>query len=285
VKSGSSNLKGSGFSVQQHDIDLRLRAAEAVVREAGKLAADFFSRRSSLTIDRKGAQDLVSEADRACEELIVAGLSRLFPADSFLGEEGGLRNAGGEAIWVIDPIDGTHNFLTGVPFWCVSLALVIGTESVLGLIYHPAADELFTARRGGGAFLNGAPMRVTGEAELTRARICLGFSYRRSIDQHVRAVEALLSAECEYCRLGSGALGLAYVAAGRFDGYWEAHTNSWDAAAGLCLVAEAGGWTNDFLAGDGLMSGSLVLAATPALVGDLARLTGSATDGSAARQP
>ena len=142
---------------------------------------------------------------------------------------------------MIDPIDGTHNFLTGIPFWCVSVGLVVAGELVLGIIYHPLAGELYSARSGGGAFLNGQPIKVSGETDLTRARICVGFSYRRPVAEHVRAVEALLSAGCEYLRLGSGALGLAYTAAGRFDGYWERHINSWDAAAGSVLVREAGG--------------------------------------------
>jgi myo-inositol-1(or 4)-monophosphatase len=214
----------------------------------------------------------VSIADRSCEDLIVAGLSALFPHDSFLGEEGGTRNPGGEAVWVIDPIDGTHNFLTGVPFWCVSLALVVDGEGVLGLIYHPAEDELFSARSGAGAFLNGAPMSVSKETELARARLCIGFSYRRPVSNHVRAIETLLSSHCEYLRLGSGALGLAYTAAGRFDGYWEHHTNAWDAAAGIVLVREAGGWTNDFLAGGGLATGNEILATTPDLAATLRKL-------------
>ena len=256
------------------NIEARRSAAEAVVRAAGMIAADYFGRRASLVIDRKGAQDLVSVADRACEDFIVEALARDFGEDGFLGEEGGRRGGGGKAVWVIDPIDGTHNFLTGIPFWCVSLALVVANEAVLGLIYDPTADELFSATQGGGAFLNGAPMRVSGETELTRARLCVGFSYRRSVADHVRAVEACLSAGCEYLRLGSGALALAYVAAGRFDGYWETHMNSWDAAAGLALVREAGGWTNDFLAGEGLAQGNEILAATPALTESFKRLTG-----------
>lgn len=259
--------------MQSSDLELRRRVGEAVIRAAGKLAAGYFTRRATLAIDRKGAQDLVSEADRACEDLIVAALSRSFPQDSFLGEEGGVRSPGGAATWVIDPIDGTHNFLTGVPFWCVSLALVVDGDAVMGLIYHPAAEELFSAIRGGGAFLDGGAMQVSGETDLKRARVCVGFSYRRPISNHVRTVEALLSAGCEYLRLGSGALGLAYTAAGRFDGYWERHTNSWDAAAGIVLVREAGGWTNDFLAGDGLAKGNEILAATPGLAAPLVALT------------
>lgn len=269
------NSQKRGF-VTPSDLDLRLRAAQAVIRETGQLATDYFKRRASLMIDKKGVQDLVSEADRACEDRIVEGLSSVFPDDSFLGEERGMRNPGGAAIWVIDPIDGTHNFLTGVPFWCVSIALVIDGEGVLGLIYHPAADELFSARRGAGAFVNGARLQVTGETDIRNARISVGFSFRPPVAEHVGTLEALLSAECGYSRLGSGALGLAYTAAGRFDGFWQRHTNSWDAAAGMVLVREAGGWTNDFLAGDALTSGNEILAATPGLVDSFAQLTGFA---------
>jgi myo-inositol-1(or 4)-monophosphatase len=247
-------------------LDSRLRAAEAVGREAGRLAADHFARRELLSIDRKGAQDLVSEADRECEDLIVASLGRLFPRDGFLGEERGFRNPDAEAVWVIDPIDGTHNFLTGIPFWCVSVGLVVQGKLTLGIIYDPMSAELFSAREGGGAFLNGRPIRVSGETDPTRARVCVGFSYRRPVAGHVRAVDALLSNGSEYLRLGSGALGLAYTAAGRFDGYWERHMNSWDAAAGLVLVREAGGWTNDFEADEHLSKGCEILAATPGLV-------------------
>ena len=254
----------------------RLKIAEKIIREAGGVAAGHFGRRTSLVVDRKGRQDLVSEADRACEALIVGALSRAFPEDGFLGEEGASSNLDAPAVWVIDPIDGTHNFLTGVPFWCLSVGLVAGSEAVLGLIYHPAQDELFSAVRGGGAFVNGAPMRVSGETDITRARICVGFSYRRPIADHIHALNSLLSESCEYLRIGSGALGLAYTAAGRFDGYWERHLNAWDAAAGVALVREAGGWTNDFFAGDGLTNGAEILALTPALVEPLVSLTGFA---------
>ena len=140
------------------------------------MAADYFARRQQLAIVHKGAQDLVSEADRACEELIVARLSREFPEDGFLGEEGGSRKPGAAAIWVIDPIDGTHNFLTGVPFWCVSIGLFCGGESVLGLVYHPPGDELFVARKNGGASLNGIVISVSRESDIRRALICVGFS-------------------------------------------------------------------------------------------------------------
>jgi myo-inositol-1(or 4)-monophosphatase len=260
--------------VDGSELDNRLRVAEAIVREAGRVAADHFARRELLSVQHKGAQDLVSEADRACEDLIVGGLSRLFPGDGFLGEERGACNLDAPTVWVIDPIDGTHNFLTGIPIWCVSVGLVVGGDLALGIIYHPLAGELYSARRGGGAYLNGHAIKVSGEVDIKRARIGIGFSYRRPVADHVRTVDSLLSAGCEYLRIGSGALGLAFTAAGRFDGYWERHINSWDAAAGIVLIQEAGGVVNDFLAGEGLTNGKEVLAASPALAAPLRRLTG-----------
>jgi myo-inositol-1(or 4)-monophosphatase len=266
--------KQSDHPLKSNEIDRRYALAEALIRDAGRMASAQFKRREFLAIDRKGAQDLVSAADRECESLIVETLSRSFPEDGILGEEGASHALGAEAVWVIDPIDGTHNFLSGVPFWCISIGLVVNKESVLGLIYHPAADELFSAKNGRGAFVNGVPMSVSGVTDIARSRICLGFSYRKPISYHVAAIENLLTAGVEYCRLGSGALGLAYTAAGRFDGYWERHLNSWDAAAGICLVREAGGYANDFFSDDGLTRGSEMLATSPKLEKPIKQLVG-----------
>ncbi|MGE0004975.1 MAG: inositol monophosphatase [Parvibaculaceae bacterium] len=259
------------------EIESRYRAALAVVRQAGERAADLYRRRHELDVERKGTQDLVSEADRACEDMIVGALHKLFPEDGFLGEERGLRNAGAKATWIIDPIDGTANFLRGIPFWCVSLGLLTARTFVIGVIYNPVTDELYAARRGGGATLNGRKIEVGKVTALADARLGLGFSYRRPVAVHAGAVKALLDAHCEYSRFGSGALGLALTADGRLDGYWEAHINVWDVAAGLCLVKEAGGRTNDFLGEDGLARGNAVLASTPQLYAPLAALlkTGS----------
>lgn len=253
------------LGVSDRDLNLRFAAAAAMCRESGKLALDYYRRRSEISIESKGLQDLVSIADRAAEDLIVRRLSQLFPDDGFLGEEGGRRGGQG-ALWVIDPIDGTANFLRGIPFWCVSLALVVNNDAVLGFIYDPNADELFAAQQGKGASCNGRKMKVSSCADPKRARMSLGFSYRRDPKFHVAGINNLLQAGIEYSRLASGALGMAYVADGRFEGYWEKHINSWDVLAGLVLVREAGGWTNDFLANDGLTKGNEILAATPALV-------------------
>jgi myo-inositol-1(or 4)-monophosphatase len=260
------------------EISERVRLADTVIRDAGALAADFYHRRAALSIERKGVQDFVSEADRACEKLIVAALTDHFPEDGFLGEESGLRS-GGNLIWVVDPIDGTDNFLRGIPFWCVSIGLVADRQALLGYIYNPVTEELFSAVKGGGAFLNGEAIRVSDTADVERARICLGFSYRRPVAPHARVVKALLDAHCEYSRLGSGALGVAYTAAGRFDAYWEHHINAWDVAAGLAIVSEAGGVTNDFLAGDGMQRGNEIFASTPALAPKLRAIIETALAG------
>ncbi|WP_291745463.1 inositol monophosphatase family protein [Bauldia sp.] len=253
------------------DIAARLRIAEAVVREAGALALDYFHRRHELKIDAKGLQDLVSQADRESEELIFARMSEAFPGDSFLGEEGGLRQKG-PMMWVVDPIDGTANFVRGIPHWCVSIGLVSDHRAVLGAIYDPVADELFAAVAGGGATLNGEPIRVTGQTDIVHARIGLGFSYRSDAGRHSRDVRTILEAGCEYLRLGSGALGLAYTAAGRLDGYYERHINLWDVAGGLVVVAEAGGRSSDFLTPAAVSEGNELLVATPGLFDPLRRL-------------
>ena len=255
------------------DLDRRFHAAKGLVREAGQQALACYHDRASVSVERKGPQDFVSVADRDCEDFIVGALSRLFPDDGFLGEERGQQHVRpGNAIWVIDPIDGTSNFLRGIPFWCVSLGLVLGNEAIAGIIYNPATGELYAARHESGATLDGRPIRVSAVKRLEDARIGLGFSYRRPVDVHARAVQALLGAHCEYSRLGSGALGMAMTADARLDGYWEAHINIWDVAAGLCIVREAGGWHSEFMNGDGFAKGNSILAATPELVAPLRRL-------------
>lgn len=255
-----------------NEIEIRFWAALGIVREAGRLAAEQYHRRAELNIERKGTQDLVSEADRACEDMIVGALQKLFPGDGFLGEERGAQNAGAKATWIIDPIDGTANFLRGIPLWCVSLGLHAGNDFVIGVIYNPVTEELYAACKGKGATLNGKPIHVSKVKSLEDARLGVGFSYRRPVAPHADAVKRLLDAHCEYSRLGSGALGLAFTADGRLEGYWEAHINSWDVAAGLCIVKEAGGQMNDFLADDGLHKGNTVIATNPYLYAPLSVL-------------
>lgn len=258
-------------------VALRETVAEAVIRQAGKKAMDYFQRLDELVVEHKGTQDVVSIADRAAEDLIVGELLKYFPDDRVLGEEGGFRGGSGDFCWVIDPIDGTANFLRGVPVWCVSVALVRGTQVEAGLVYDPNHDDLYTAVRGQGAFRNGRPIRVSGGSDPQKARFGLGFSFRDDKKYLTATIDNLLTAKSEFTRHGSGTLGMCNVADGRTDGYWEKHINSWDVAAGLLLVQEAGGITNDFLAGDGLHKGNEIIAATPGLFDHLSAMSGFGT--------
>ena len=270
---GIGRRRRPGVGVIPDDIERRFHAARAIACEAGSLARRHYENRAGLAREVKGVQDVVSAADREVEDLIVARLAEAFPGDSFLAEESG--GGGAERVWVIDPIDGTANFLRGIPSWSVSIAYVADGEIEIGIVGDPVADELFAARRGHGATRNGTSIRVSGCADLTSATVGLGFSYRRPVADYITVLRRLLEAHCEYRRMGSAAIGLAYVADGRFDGYWEAHCNSWDVLAGLLLVREAGGWVNNFLAGDGLARGNVVQACTPELLDAFSPLTGT----------
>ncbi len=257
------------------DLASRLDLATTLVREAGARAMRHF-RSTDLVTASKGLQDPVTVADREVEAHLVDAIAQRFPGDAVIGEEGGAHGTVGSdtPVWVIDPIDGTDNFARGLPLWCVSVGVVVGSRAELGLILAPALDEFYVARRGHGCTRNGAPVQVSSCSEAGRARINLGYSRRRPAAGHLQCIERLLANDFEYSRLGSGALGLAYVADGRFDGYWESHVNSWDVAAGLCIATEAGAWVSDFLTGDALHAGNPILACTPALAAPLRRLLG-----------
>jgi myo-inositol-1(or 4)-monophosphatase len=253
----------------------RFLAACAIAREAGALARKRFrARPRELSIIFKGDQDYLSAVDAEVEQLIRGRLARQFPADSFFGEEGGGSFAGN--VWVVDPIDGTANFVRGIPQFCISIAFVHDGRPSVGVIYDPMMDELFAAERGSGGALDGEAMRVSGVADIRQSSVEAGWSTRLPLERYVAVVGDLMAEGAGVRRGGSGALALAYVAAGRLDGYCELHMNSWDALAGLLLVEEAGGWTNDFLSDSGLTEGSPILACTPELKDVLVRVTGIA---------
>ncbi len=256
-------------------MDARFAFAQDLAREAGALAHRHFTHRETLEVESKGLQDWVSEADREVEAMIRARIAAAFPQDGFLGEESGAAAAaegGGGAVWVVDPIDGTACFLAGIPTWCISIALVSGGEIELGVVYDPNAEELFAARRGQGAHLNGVPLAPLTARRLADGLFGLGHSTRVPAEAVVGFLADLLDADGMFVRNGSGALMLAYVAAGRLVGYFEPHMNAWDTLAGFALIREAGGWTNDYLTGDALESGNLVAACAPALAGELRTL-------------
>lgn len=253
----------------------RFAAAQQIVREAGAIArAKFNGRPGTAGINLKGAQDYLSALDAEVEGLIRTRLLESFPEDAFFGEEGGGSFEGN--VWVVDPIDGTANFVRGIAQFCISVAFVSDGGMEIGLIYDPMLDEMFAAERGRGATLNGEAIRVSGLDDIRATTVEAGWSTRLPLQRYVDMVARLFDAGTGVRRGGSGALALAYVAAGRIDGYCELHMNSWDALAGLLLVREAGGWTNDFLAGSGLREGNAVLACTPGIGDTLVHLTGIA---------
>ena len=241
-------------------IKMRLLAAEAIAREAGAIAGRRFLDKS-FKVGFKGPQDYLTEVDGETEELIASRLMQAFPSDGFIGEETKARAAGeGGAVWVVDPIDGTANFARGVAHFCVSIACVAAGRVEVGVIYDPMRDELFAARRGGGARLNGAPISASRAQSLASSAVEVGWNMRAGAGQYVDLLRRVASSGASPYRTGSGALGLAYVAAGRLDGFVEHHINAWDCLAGIVLVSEAGGYVSDFLSGDGLAKGGPLIA-------------------------
>jgi myo-inositol-1(or 4)-monophosphatase len=251
------------------DLDARQAFAVDIAQRAGHLARGM--RDDLPPVDAKSAIDFCTEADRAVETLIRAEVAGRF-GDSFVGEEFG--GEAGPAVWVVDPIDGTAGYIHGTPRWCVSMGFMLHGVIEIGVIYAPVPDELFVARRGRGATLNGHPIRVSGLGHGAAPVVETGWSERRPLEAYFEVLRRLTAARCEFRRIGSGALGLADVACGRSDGYLELHINAWDALAGLLLVTEAGGWVNDFLADDGLRKGNLLLACTPEIAPTLASIAG-----------
>jgi myo-inositol-1(or 4)-monophosphatase len=222
----------------------------------------------------KGQHDYLTETDGAVEKMVRERIAAAFPDDSFLGEESVEDKESvsfGRDLWVVDPIDGTANFARGVPHFCISIAFLRDGNTEIGVVYEPLREELYVARRGGGATRNGVPIRVSGLTEMKQCIVEAGWSMRRPQQAYIDLVDALYRAGAQVKRSGSGTLGLAYVADGRSDAYCELHINSWDALAALLLVQEAGGWTNDFLANDGLRKGNPVIGCTPGIKDELLR--------------
>ncbi|MBV1705334.1 MAG: inositol monophosphatase, partial [Hyphomicrobiales bacterium] len=205
-----------------------------IAREAGALMARRFRDRTSFTVGYKGHQDYLTEVDGEVETLIVSRIATAFPGDGVIGEEGGARaGAAGAPVWVIDPIDGTANFARGVPHFCTSIACVHDGRTEIGIIYDPILDELFAARRGHGATLNGEAISVSTTDDLRRARVEIGWNPKTGADRFVELLRGVNGGGAGMVRGGSGALGVAYVAAGRHDAYLEDFINPWDVFAGL----------------------------------------------------
>jgi myo-inositol-1(or 4)-monophosphatase len=247
-------------------IDERFKFGHDLIQEAGELALDYFRRLDTLRVHRKGPQDMASEADLNTELLIRNRLKERFPGDAFLGEETGRTEfAPGQGIWVVDPIDGTQPFISGLTGWCVSIAFVLNGTLELGLVFSPARGELFAGRRGAEATLNGKPIRVSVATQMTDGIVAVGYSPRVKPEDFLALFAELLAQGAMFYRDGSGALALCYVACGRLIGYVEPHINSWDCLGALAVIQAAGGTVNDFLSNDGLWKGNRLVAGPAAL--------------------
>ncbi|HEV2220771.1 MAG TPA: inositol monophosphatase family protein [Casimicrobiaceae bacterium] len=244
-----------------------LTTAVKAARRAGNIITRGARDLDLLTVKTKGPKDFVSEVDHAAEAAIVETLHATYPDHAILAEEGTARdkNRDAENVWIIDPLDGTTNFLHGFPQYCVSIALSHKGVITQGVIYDPVRNDLFTATRGRGAFLNDRRIRVSRRAHLRDCLIGTGFPFRDGsfLDTYLQMMRAMIQQTAGLRRPGAAALDLAYVAAGFYDGFFEIGLNPWDVAAGSLLVLEAGGLIGD-LSGEGdYLHGGQVIAATP----------------------
>ena len=239
-----------------------LHTAVRSVREGGRVILMYFDQLDRLEYSSKGRNDYVSQADVEAERAVLDVLTRAYPDHGIIAEESGERE-GSEYTWVIDPLDGTTNFLHGFPMFAVSVAVKRGGVLEHGVVYDPLHDEMFTASRGEGAQLNGKRLRVSTTRQLAPSLLGTGFPFRDLgiIEPWMRSFQSLLPKTSGIRRAGAAALDLAYVAAGRLDGFWEFGLKPWDMAAGALLIREAGGLVSDVSGGqDFLESGNLVSA-------------------------
>jgi myo-inositol-1(or 4)-monophosphatase len=262
-------------------LERRFALAQSLAAEAGALALRLRPSPGDASISLKGAQDWLTEADAAVERFLAERLAAAFPEDGFQGEETGSGREGA-LRWVVDPIDGTSNYAHGGARWCVSIGLVETRHALLGVIDAPILSERFAACAGGGATLNGLPIRAATTAALARGIVECGWSPRRPNADYLALCGRVMAAGAMLRAGGSGALGLADVAAGRLDGYIELHINLWDVAAGLAILAESGAAISEFLA-NGARAGAPILAAAPGVADALARA--AAIDDAARRPP
>ena len=266
-----------------------LNTAIKAAHEAGDIIARSADRIDQLQIENKDKNDFVSEIDRSAEDTIIGILKKAYPDHAFLGEESGKHEPTTEALakakkinpnvdaaeyeWIIDPLDGTTNFLYGIPHYAISIALKKDGKLDQAVIYDPMKDDLFHASRGGGAFLNNRRIRVSKRLSLENALLTTGIPYRPDqeeiIDKYLQTMKALIINTAGVRRPGAASLDLAYVAAGRYDGFWEFGLHEWDIAAGVLLVQEAGGLVGDMQGGDSHMKSGDIVAAGPKVFKDM----------------
>ncbi|HYQ96205.1 MAG TPA: inositol monophosphatase family protein [Candidatus Eisenbacteria bacterium] len=255
-----------------------LQIAERVAREAGALLKENFGR--AQEVQYKGRIDLVTEMDRRSEDLIVGRLRAAFPGDGVWAEESGRDRAGAERVWIIDPLDGTVNYAHEYPVFAVSVALQVAGELVIGAVYNPLLDDMYAARRGGGATLNGRPRHVTEVDSLERAFLATGFGYdvatepdleKNNLGPFARFVRAAQAVR----RAGSAALAIAKVGVGRTDGFWELGLHPWDMAAAMLVVEEGGGRISNLAGGPPALDGKQLVATNGRVHGAILEVLGA----------
>jgi myo-inositol-1(or 4)-monophosphatase len=249
-----------------------LKAARGLIRDFGEV--------EQLQVSVKGPGEFVSAADLKAEKMLRAELTKARPGYGLLMEEGGeTAGSDGRHRWIVDPLDGTTNFLHGIPHWAISIALERDGEVVAGVVYEPLRDEMFWAEKGAGAFVNDRRLRVSARRQLAEAVIATGIPFRERGDHaaYLATLAPVMAAASGVRRFGSAALDLAYVAAGRYDGFWEYGLSLWDIAAGILLVREAGGYVTDLAGGHRMHETGDVLAANDHLHLPLGRLLKEAT--------
>ncbi|MEB4589389.1 inositol monophosphatase family protein [Candidatus Thiothrix sp. Deng01] len=242
-----------------------LRKATDAAREAGEAIRHYANKVHKLNIQNKDHNDFVSEVDRQAEQIIVRHLQRAYPEHAFFGEENGKQGVASDYEWIIDPLDGTTNFLYGIPQYSVSIALKHKGRLTVGVVYDPLRDETFGAARGEGATLNGRRIRVSERSSMQSALLGTGIPFRanQNLDLYLQTLKVLLPDTAGVRRPGSAALDLAWVACGRFDGFWEFGLHEWDMAAGVLLVQEAGGLISDMHGDNNHLKTGDVVAANP----------------------
>jgi len=233
-----------------------------ICKNAGQFIREQLNLITENDIQQKGSHDFVTFVDKTAEEMLVRDLHNLLPEAGFITEEKTSTIVGERYSWIIDPLDGTTNFLHRLPCFCVSVALVDGNEPIIGVVYEINLDECFHATKGGGAFVNGNPIKVSSQSNLDRALIATGFPYTdfSLLPQYMQLFEYFIKKSSGVRRIGSAAADLAYVACGRFEFFFEYGLNPWDVAAGILLVSEAGGIISDFEGGNNYLFGRRLLA-------------------------
>ena len=257
------------------DLDHLLVKMVAAARRAGSFIRNRANRLESAQIETKGVHDLVTYVDREAERMLVEDLKDLLPEAAFFTEEKTVARSQAPWQWVIDPLDGTTNFIHGIPVFSVSLALIHYQKPIAAVVYEIVRDDCFEARKGGGTRLNGKPVSVSERSRLSDSLLATGFPYHdySRMEAFINMFRWCMLNSRGLRRLGSAAVDLAYVACGRFDGFFEYGLNPWDVAAGVLLVEEAGGKVSDYRGGDNAIFGREVLAANPLIYPALLRRT------------